>query len=77
MSDIYSEIRAFIADLQAANLSDFGLKLKDAVETGSTGGEIFKAVRWNLKEMLNKMVLPQRLRKQAESLLKVINATGI
>ncbi|HEV2327618.1 MAG TPA: hypothetical protein VGY56_02390 [Verrucomicrobiae bacterium] len=78
MSDFYTKIREFAESLSAIGLSEWTLRLTNAIKAGSTGGEILMALRWNLQELLqNEPLLTGSLKQQAEDFIKEITATGV
>ena len=48
-TDCFSETRSLASALDAEGLSSEASALRDALDGGSTGGEILMAVRWHLQ----------------------------
>lgn len=67
ITDPYVEADDLIAGLRKAGLQADADALVEAIESGSTGTEIFMALRWHLEVLLKKR-LPAGLREQAAQL---------
>ncbi|MSP73584.1 MAG: hypothetical protein EXR76_15715 [Myxococcales bacterium] len=67
ITDPYAEAADLIARLQAVGRQADAEVLQDAIDSGSTGTEIFMALRWHLEDLLKKG-LPDDLRKRAARL---------
>lgn len=65
--DPYSEADELIASLRRAGFRAEADTLREAIDSGSTGTEIFMALRWHLEGLLKKG-LPDDLRAQASRL---------
>lgn len=50
--DHYAEARELASLLREEYLDDFAISLIRAMEEGATGTEIFMALRWNIKQLL-------------------------
>jgi hypothetical protein len=50
--DPYAEAAALIARLNAMGRTPEAARLQDAIDSGSTGTEVFMALRWHLRNML-------------------------
>ncbi|HXB60947.1 MAG TPA: hypothetical protein VNU95_15345 [Candidatus Acidoferrales bacterium] len=77
MADFFTRVRAFAKQLEDVGLAAWALRLTDAISSGSTGGEILMAIRWNLQELLRAQSLPTGLVEQAEKFIQEIGATGV
>lgn len=51
--DYYQEADELIKMLSASSLEKYGEALQKAMDEGSTGTEIFMALRWNLDKILS------------------------
>lgn len=49
--DWIQESKLLAADLQTAGFEEEARRIMDAIESGSTGGEIYMALRWTLGEL--------------------------
>lgn len=65
--DPYVEAADLIARLEAAGRQADAEALREAIGSGSTGTEVFMALRWQLERLLASM-LPAALREQAAHL---------
>jgi hypothetical protein len=50
--DWIQESKVLAADLRVAGFEEEPRRIMDAIESGSTGGEIYMALRWTLGEVL-------------------------
>lgn len=50
--DHYKEAKELTEELKKENLRQYADKIIGAIEEGSTGTEIFMALRWNIKNLL-------------------------
>lgn len=76
-SKIIDDARSCAEQLKTAGLSDWEKKIVNAIESGSTGGEIVMALKWNLQELLKLQTnLPAPTRELAQKIVYEINATG-
>ena len=66
--DHYKEAQSIISMLQGTSLSIYSEKLKDSMEKGSTGTEIFMALRWNIERLLKEKNLNRSVRDRAQRL---------
>ncbi len=76
MSDFYLEIRKYAKQLETLGFLKYSSKLLDAIEKGSTGGEIVMALRHNLQELLKSEELSDAMKQQAKKFISKINDTG-
>lgn len=75
---MFEDVRVFAAGLETIGMPVWKSRLIDAIEGGSTGGEILMAIRWNLQESLHEeKELPVTIRQRAEELIPAITSTGI
>lgn len=49
--DHYQVAREIIQNLRQENKYEWADKLEDAIDSGSTGNEIFMALRWHLQQL--------------------------
>ena len=76
--DIYQEVRALIRELETVGFSVWAQKLQEAMESGSTSGEILMAVRSVLRELRKANVhLVDHLEKAVDLLIRDIDRTGV
>lgn len=71
--DPYAEAAALISRLKECGLASKGDDLQDAMDLGSTGTEIFMALRWHLGELL-KGDVPDDVRTTGRALEKFLAA---
>nr|WP_320049946.1 hypothetical protein [uncultured Desulfuromonas sp.] len=67
MFDHYKEARNLAGQLRKEAMSDFADKIISAMESGSTGTEIFMALRWEIGKLLEVKAcsLPKHIRDKA------------
>ena len=70
--DHYKEALALSEELRRQRIDDFADQIIRAMEQGSTGTEIFMALRWNIENLLNKRghLLPKAIKNKARRLLE-------
>lgn len=51
--DYYAVARDIAKKLSTENLSGWSSRICDAIESGSTGTEIFMALKWNIDKLLD------------------------
>ena len=66
--DHYQEVKSIIAMLQGTSLCSYGDKLQNAMDEGSTGSEIFMALRWNIQKLLKEEDLDDLTKVKAKRL---------
>ncbi len=73
--DHYKEARELAKQLQEEKMDDFANKIFEAIEEGSTGTEIFMALRWNIEGLLNvkDYSLSKAIKDRANRLYKELN----
>jgi hypothetical protein len=74
--DVVEATRNCASELAKLGLTDWSEKLEEAIGSGSTGGEIVMAIRWNLRELRNSAELPENVNRQIEEILYAIDGTG-
>jgi hypothetical protein len=75
---IVDEICDLAQLLESVNLSAWAIRLVDAVDGASTGGEIMMAVRWDLQELMRvEKQLPDKIRLTCQRLVREIGTTGV
>tara|TARA_R110002072_G_scaffold296110_1_gene467673 strand:- start:156 stop:389 length:234 start_codon:yes stop_codon:yes gene_type:complete len=70
--DFYKEVHEIEVELTRNGYSDLGQLIKDSVRQGSTGTEIFMALRYNLKN-IKKHNLNEKLLNRIDVLIKYID----
>jgi len=70
--DFYKEVHEIEVELTRNGYSDLGQLIKDSVRQGSTGTEIFMALRYNLKNIKNHN-LNEKLLNRIDVLIKYID----
>jgi hypothetical protein len=71
--DWINEARAIADELKITGFEKESCRILDAIDSGSTGGEILMALRWNLEEILKSSSLFDfGLRGQIEEISKGI-----
>ena len=70
--DHYKEALELSKELRRQEIDDFADQIIRAMEQGSTGTEIFMALRWNIENLLNKKshLLPKAIKNKARRLLE-------
>ena len=71
--DHYQETKAIIEMLQGTSLNDYAALLQGALDEGSTGTEIFMALRWNIGNLLNEIDLDDATRTRAKKLWEALD----
>ncbi len=71
--DHYKETEHLIKLLKDVKLDDYGLALQSAMNQGSTGTEIFMALRWNLEKVLDDGACSELITKKAKRLWKELD----
>jgi hypothetical protein len=66
--DHYQEAEDLISTLQNLNLNEHASYLQSALEEGSTGNEIFMALRWNIERLLSDEKCPDVVLLKAKDL---------
>lgn len=75
--DWVQESKSVAADLKIAGFEEEPRRIMDAIESGSTGGEIFMALRWTFGEILKanptiKADLKQRIEEISSGISKAL-----
>jgi hypothetical protein len=75
--DHYEEAKFLIEELSGGPLKNYAIILQNSIDEGSTGTEIFMALRWNLDKLLKEVncsdsirVKVSRLREELDSALR-------
>jgi hypothetical protein len=73
--DHYKEARELAEQLREEKIGSFADKIIGAIEEGSTGTEIFMALRWNIKNLLKTKdyLLSITIRDKASRLYKELD----
>ena len=68
--DHYKEARELAEELRKEKLEHFANRITKAMEEGSTGTEIFMALRWNIEQLLKTQELsyPKSIKNRANRL---------
>lgn len=61
----YEEAKSIITMLSGTSLENYCELLKNSIGEGSTGTEIFMALKWNIENLLNEEHLEKVLSKMA------------
>lgn len=71
----YEEARKLAEQLRVEKINSFADKIIKAIEDGSTGTEIFMALRWNINSLLRtkEYSLPNDIKDKAKRLYKEID----
>lgn len=63
--DHYNEAKTLISTLRDTPCADYADALQAAIDGGSTGTEIFLALRWNLEHLIDEENLDPAIRRRA------------
>lgn len=72
--DHYKEADEIIKELHRLNYAEEADCLQESMDRGSTGTEIFMALKWNLNKQLVELQLPELLRAKAKKLIKELES---
>lgn len=71
--DHYKEADELIEELRKFGFDEAADGLREAIDGGSTGTEIFMALRWKLGKLLEQSKLPELLQARAKRLRKELD----
>lgn len=64
----YEEAKSIITMLSGTSLENYCELLQNSIREGSTGTEIFMALKWNIENLLNEERLDEAIKARAKGL---------